>query len=300
MIAGFFLLGFLAVLFRSDLEIPKPLYQSLTIFLLLAIGLKGGNALADHLTLTLLGQSIVVIGLGFVTGIIAFYILRIFLGKKDAANIAAHYGSVSVGTYAVAVGFLESKGIEYEPYLPLFVVLLEMPAILLGLFLAGNKIDKKELLHEAFLNQGVLLMLAGIIIGYSTDTSAIMPFFGTLFQGVLCLFIIKMGAIAGERVEALKAYGIPIVVFGIVMPLIGASLGAAAGLHILGLSPGGTILLAVLGASCSYIAVPAVMTKAIPDANHGLAITSSLAITFPFNVIVGIELYTYLIQYMES
>ena len=296
-VAGFFLLGFIARLCRSDVSFPKELYQALTLFLLLAIGLKGGIALQDHANPALGPQSIAVVMLGLILPLIAFPLLSRFgrLSREDAASIAAHYGSVSVGTYAVAVAMLEAQGIAYEAYFPLFVVLLEMPAIAVGLALAGRggaELDRRKLAHEIFCNQGVFLMVGAMLIGYFGGASVepIMPFFGGLFQGVLALFLLEMGLVAASRLPDIRALAPFITSFGVVMPLVGAFLGGVVALA-LGLSAGGIALLAALGGSASYIAVPAVMRQALPGANHGLSIAASLAVTFPFNVLVGIPLY---------
>ncbi len=296
-VAGFFLLGFIAKLFRSDVSFPRELYQSLTLFLLLAIGLKGGIALQAHVSPALGSQALAVVALGLVLPLIAFPLLSRFgrLSRTDAASIAAHYGSVSVGTYAVAVAMLEAQGIAYEAYFPLFVVLLEMPAIAVGLALAGKgngELDRRRLMHEIFCNQGVFLMVGAMLIGYfgGPAVEGIMPFFGGLFQGVLALFLLEMGLVAASRLPDIRAVAPFITSFGVVMPLLGATLGGAIAL-LLGLSAGGVALLAALGGSASYIAVPAVMRQALPGANHGLSIAASLAVTFPFNVLVGIPLY---------
>ncbi len=296
-VAGFFLLGFLARVIRSDVQFPRSLYQSLTLFLLIAIGLKGGIALRDHATLTLGWQALAVVAMGLVLPLIAFPLLSRFgqLSREDAASIAAHYGSVSVGTYAVSVAMLEAQGIHYEAYFPLFVVLLEMPAIGVGLVLAGLRSEQhsmRDLMHETFCNQGVVVMVGAMLIGYlgGTAVDGIMPFFGGLFQGVLALFLLEMGLLAATRLPEIRATAPFITSFGVVMPLMGASLGGLLALA-LGFSTGGIALLATLGGSASYIAVPAVMRQALPGANHGLSIAASLAITFPFNVLVGIPLY---------
>ena len=307
----FFLLGVFASLVRSEINFPKALYQSLTLFLMIAIGLKGGVALSEHASWALIGQSIYIILFGFLLPIIAFPILYYVgqLKRTDAASIAAHYGSVSVGTYAVAVAFLEAKGIAYEAYIPLFVVLLEMPAIVIGIALArrsktssGPAVDSpKKLLHEIFFNQGMVLMVGGLIIGYAAGerTQTIAPLFFDLFNGVLALFLLEMGMVAASRLNDIKRVGSFMLAFGVAMPLIGGILGSILGLA-MGLSEGGAILIAVLGASASYIAVPAAMRVVIPSANHSLSISSSLGITFPFNVIIGIPTYVVITQWLAN
>ena len=307
----FFLLGVFASLVRSEINFPKALYQSLTLFLMIAIGLKGGVALSEHASWALISQSIYVILFGFLLPIIAFPILYYIgqLKRTDAASIAAHYGSVSVGTYAVAVAFLEAKNIAYEAYIPLFVVLLEMPAIVIGIALAKRSKTSSEpaiesprkLLHEIFFNQGMVLMVGGLIIGYAAGerTQTIAPLFFNLFNGVLALFLLEMGMVAASRLDEIKRVGSFMLAFGVAMPLIGGILGSMLGLA-MGLSTGGAILIAVLGASASYIAVPAAMRVVLPSANHSLSISSSLGITFPFNVIIGIPTYVVITQWLAE
>ncbi|MFK7975916.1 MAG: sodium-dependent bicarbonate transport family permease [Halioglobus sp.] len=311
---AFFLLGAFAAFVRSDIAFPKGLYQSLVLYLMIAIGLKGGIALSAHASWDLVTQSIFVISLGLVLPLIAFPILY-YVGKlprQDAASICAHYGSVSVGTYAVAVAFLEAMSIEYEDYIALFVVLLEMPAIAVGIALAkraaakgessgGPSLPSGKLLHEIFLNQGIVLMTGGLLIGYMAGerTYSIAPLFFDLFNGVLALFLLEMGMVSARRIGELKHQGSFMLAFGIFMPLIGGVMGSALGLAV-GLSTGGAILLAVLGGSASYIAVPAVMRQALPDSNHSLSIGVSLGITFPFNVILGIPTYMVITQWFAA
>jgi hypothetical protein len=277
---------------------------------MLAIGLKGGVALAEHASLELVSQSIFVILFGFFLPFIAFPLLYYFgkLPRHDAASIAAHYGSVSVGTYAVAVAYLETQNIAYEAYIPLFVVLLEMPAIIVGIALArrgsvdnSQSLNTKKLLHEVFFNQGMVLMVGGLLIGVFAGSGAqtIAPFFFDLFNGVLALFLLEMGMVAASRLQEIKRIGSFMLAFGVAMPLVGGVLGCLLGLAI-GLSEGGAILLAVLGASASYIAVPAAMRVVLPEANHSLSISSSLGITFPFNVLIGIPTYAVITQWVTG
>jgi len=304
---AFFLLGIFATLLRADIQFPKPLYQSLILFLLLAIGLKGGIALAEHASWEILGQSVFVVSLGLILPLIAFPVLYHLGGleRYDAASIAAHYGSVSVGTYAVAVAVLEAQGIQYEAYLPLFVVLLEMPAIGVGIILArraqarsseqGSQLfsaETRKLIHEVFLNQGVILMVGGLLVGLVAGPriEAVAPMFFDLFPGVLALFLLQMGILAANCIKDIKRLGSFMLAFGVAMPMIGGMMGCLLGVA-MGLSSGGAILLAVLGASASYIAVPAAMQLALPQANHSLSISASLGITFPFNVLIGIPTY---------
>ncbi|WP_028118004.1 sodium-dependent bicarbonate transport family permease [Ferrimonas senticii] len=303
---AFFVLGLLATLLKSNIHFPKSLYQSLVLLLMLAIGLKGGVALTEHASWQLLGESLAIIALGLVLPLIAFPILKYIgdLPRVDAAAIAAHYGSVSVGTYAVAVAFLEAQQIPYEAYIPLFVVLLEMPAIAVGIALAkwgtkadDDKVSNKALLHEVLCNQGMVLMVGALAIGYlaGDQIDRISPLFFDLFNGILALFLLQMGITAASRLNDIKRVGSFIVAFAIAMPLIGGLLGALLSIA-LGLSQGGTILVAILGASASYIAVPAAMQVALPQANHSLSISAALAVTFPFNVLIGIPTITVITQ----
>ncbi len=299
----FFALGAFAGLVRSDLRLPTGLYDTLSLYLLLAIGLKGGMELARFPLQDVLLQALPVMSLGLILPLIGYPVLRA-LGKlpvADAASIAAHYGSVSVATYAVGIAHLDSLGVAHEAYLPVFVVLLEMPAIGVGIWLARRAGigagGGGQLAHEIFLNKGILLMGGGLVIGAVAGPAGVepvAPLFIDLFKGALALFLVEMGLIAASRLGDLRQVGPFLVAFGTLMPLTGAALGAVAG-TLAGLSPGGVAMVAILGASASYIAVPAAMRIAIPEARHNLSITASLAITFPFNVLVGIPLYTDLV-----
>lgn len=300
-VAAFFVFGAIAQLLGAPIKLPKGLYQSLTIFLLVAIGLKGGIALAEHLSPRLLWQSLAVIAFGATLPLIAFPILWKVGGltRVDSASVAAHYGSVSVGTFAVALAVLEANQVAFEPYFALFVALLEVPAIAVGLLLArgaGGHKNIRSTCHEMFLNQGVLLLVGSLIIGWlgAAQTPKLMAFFGSLFYGVLALFLLELGRQAASRISLILQLGSFIASFAVMMPLVGAGLGAGLA-GVLGLSAGGMVLMATLGASASYIAVPAAMSNALPEADQSLSITASLSITFPFNVLVGIPLYLALI-----
>ena len=299
----FFGLGAFAGLARADLRLPTGLFESLSLYLLLALGLKGGVELARFPLGDVMLQAIPVVSLGFLLPLLCYPVLRRLgrLPAADSASIAAHYGSVSVATFAVGIAHLDSLGISYETYLPVFVVLLEMPAIGVGIWLARRAgVGRKggaSLAHEVFLNKGILLMGGGLLIGAVAGPSGaepIAPVFVDLFKGVLALFLVEMGFIAASRLKDLRELGVFLLAFGTLMPLVGAALGALAG-TLAGLSSGGVMVVATLGASASYIAVPAAMRMAIPEARHHLSITLSLAITFPFNVLVGIPLYTNLL-----
>ncbi|MFN3984162.1 MAG: sodium-dependent bicarbonate transport family permease [Rhodocyclaceae bacterium] len=296
----FFLLGFAARLARSDLKIPGQLYEALSIYLLIAIGLKGGMELARQDPLQVLPQALAVMTLGVIIPLIAFPLLH-RLGRLDrynAAAIAGHYGSVSVVTFAVAVDYLLARDIPYEAYLPLFLVLLEMPGIAVGILLARmggelRTIKWGPLMHEIFLGKSMVLLGGGLLIGWAagpTGLAPLEPFFFELFKGVLCLFLLEMGLVAAGQAAALRSSGAFLVGFAVAMPIVSAVIGTVFG-ALIGLSAGGTLLLATLAASASYIAAPAAMRIAVPEANPGLSISAALVVTFPFNILLGIPLY---------
>jgi len=294
----FFLLGLIAGLLRSELRLPAAIYEFVTILLLLAIGLKGGIELARQPFGSLLPQMLAVVAMGFVLPLLAFPVLR-YAGRfkrADAASIAAHYGSVSVGTYAVAVAYFGTRQITFEAHLPLLLVLLEIPAILVGIVLArglSRQTRWSSVAHEVFLGKGIVLLIGGLLIGWAAGPdglSSIKPLFFDLFKGILAIFLLEMGLITATQVGTLRQHGPFLLVFGVAMPLFSALVGTGLG-WALGLSIGGTAMLATLAASASYIAVPAAMRISVPEANPTLSLAASLGITFPFNVLVGIPIY---------
>lgn len=294
----FFLFGLAAGLVRSDLKLPPALYESLSVFLLLTIGLKGGEGLAKQALGPLLPQLGVVIALGVVQTLIAFAILRSWgrLGRADAASTAAHYGSVSVATFAVGVNWLMTRNIGFEPQMAIFLAVMEIPAIMVGIVLVRGVSKQTNwglLAHEAFLGKGVTLLLGGMAIGWAAGPEGLAPIKGLffdLFKGALALFLLEMGLTVARQTGELRKRGLFIVAFGLLMPIFSALLGLACGL-LMGLSPGGVTLLATLAASASYIAVPAAMRLAVPEANPALSLAAVLGVTFPFNILVGIPLY---------
>lgn len=304
----FFILGVIARVGKSDLRLPEALYEALSIFLLLAIGLKGGAELVHHPIGTLLPQALCTVLLGFSLPFLAFPVLRKLgkLGKADSASIAAHYGSVSVVTFAVAQNLLIHKGIASESYMPLFVALLEAPGIVAGILLARldrlNQVRWKDLAHEVLFGKSIILLAGGLLIGAiagQIGLAAIKPLFSDLFKGVLALFLLEMGLVAGSRLADLKRAGLFLLAFGVIVPIIFASLGMLLGTA-LGLSLGGTALLATLAGSASYIAAPTAMRVAIPEANPTLSIGAVLGITFPFNITLGIPLYLAMAQWVHG
>lgn len=293
----FFMLGIIARLIGSELKLPNGLYQAISLILMLAIGLKGGMALADHLSVDLVTQSLTIMLLGFTFPLIAFPILKRVgrFSKTDSAAIAAHFGSVSIGTFAVAVALLESQNIAYEAYFPLFVVLLEFPAVLVGFMLAkekNSKVSMSDWGKEIVSNQSMVLLFGGLMIGLIAGEQSVkvMPLFSDLFYGVLALFLLEMGIVAAERIKELKQNGLFLAAFSMLMPLINGTIGGAVG-TLLGFSAGGIFLTIVLSASASYIAVPLAMRSLLPKANHSLGLTASLGVAFPFNIVVGLPLY---------
>ncbi len=303
----FFILGVLAGIARSDLRLPASIYEFLSIVLLLAIGLKGGVELSKQSPGTLLPQILCVLMLGITLPLIAFPILRYAgrLKRPDAASVAAHYGSVSVATYAVAVAYLAAQEIPFEEYMPLFVVVLEVPAILVGIILARGITRGTPwgaLAHEVLLGKSVVLLTGGLLIGWVAGPEGVEPignlFFG-LFKGVLALFLLEMGLITASQMGDLRRYGLFLAVFAIMFPMLSACIGAGIA-WFLGLSQGGTFMLATLAASASYIAVPSAMRMALPEANPSLSLTASLGITFPFNVMLGIPLYDALSRMLQA
>jgi hypothetical protein len=266
--------------------------------LLLAIGLKGGIELSKQPFVSLLPDITTVLLMGFLLPLLAYPILLLIgkFKKADAASIAGHYGSVSVGTYAVAVAYLGALGITYEAYMPLFLVILEVPAIIVAIVLVRGVTKKtkwKQLAHEVFLGKSIVLLIGGLLIGWIAGEDGIAPIGGLFFdpfKGVLSLFLLEMGLIAASQVHSLKKYGLFLLAFGVLFPIVSASIGIVTGLF-LDLSLGGAILLAVLAASASYIAVPAAMRIALPESNPTLSLTASLGITFPFNIVIGVPLY---------
>ena len=297
----FFLLGLLAGLMRSDLRLPPAIYELLSMLLLLTIGLKGGVELAQQPFAGVLPQMAAVLAMGIILPLLLFPVL-LYVGRfkrPDAASIAAHYGSVSVATYAVGVAYLGSKGVSFEAHMPLFVVLLEMPGLIVGILLArgiSRGMRWGALAHEIFLGKSMVLLLGGLLIGWATgpdDMAPLEPLFFDLFKGVLALFLLEMGLIAASQAPSLRRYGLFLVGFGLIVPVPLAAVGTAIGWAI-GLSPGGSTLLGVLAGSCSYIAAPAAMRIAVPQANPTLSLTVSLGITFPFNIFFGIPLYHFI------
>ncbi len=301
----FFALGLMAGLLKSELRIPEAIYELLSIYLLLGIGIKGGLQLAkasfDTLILPLIGT----LFLGIIIPIIAYLILRRIgrIMRPDAAAIAAHYGSVSAVTFAVVLSFLDRTGVKYESFMTLLLTMLEIPAIAVAILIVRTRVSKGPLklvtiFRELFLGKSIYLMLGGLLVGFASGPQRIGPV-GVLFvdlqKGFLALFLLEMGLLTSRRLGDLRKLGPFLIAFGIAMPLLSALLGTLVG-RATGLSLGGAAVLATMSASASYIAAPAAMRVAVPEANPTLYLTASLGITFPFNIVLGIPTYYWLAQ----
>jgi uncharacterized protein len=303
----FFVLGVGASLARSDLSFPEAVAKGLSLYLLFAIGFKGGAGVAEHGADISLGLAILAgVVLSFLLPFLAFALLRTLargVSVIDAAAVAGHYGSISIVTFVAATSLLTAAGIGHEGYMVAVAAAMEAPAIVSALWLAtrggaGGRMDG-ELWREILLNGSIVLLLGAFAIGWITGErgmAEIAPFIVAPFKGVLCLFLLDMGIVAGRELRAARGIVTPgVVAFGLAMPLVGATFGLVAGLG-LGLSAGGVAVMMTLSASASYIAVPAAMRVALPRANPALYLTLALGITFPFNLTLGIPLYMALSQ----
>ena len=297
-----FVLGLADALARSDLTIPEAVAKGMSIYLLFAIGFKGGAGVAAHgIDATLVGTLIAGTILSFLLPFIGFALLGVMtsLSVTDRAAVAAHYGSISIVTFVAATSVLDAQGIASEGYMVAAAAVMEAPAILSALWLVarmGGKADVTGgLYREILLNGSIVLLVGAFFIGAITGEDGlekIAPFIVAPFQGVLCLFLLDMGLVAGRGLRDSRGdLGMGAVGYGLLMPLIGATFGLLAALAV-GLSPGGAALLMTLSASASYIAVPAAMRVALPEARPSVYLTLSLGVTFPFNLTLGIPLYS--------
>ena len=296
-----FALGLLAALARSDLSVPEAAAKALSLYLLFAIGFKGGAAVADNgLGFSLFSALAAGVLLSVALPFVAFALLRVMtrFSVADAAAVAAHYGSISIVTFVTAISVLEGRGISSEGYMVAVAAAMEAPAIISALWIvakAGDGADvDTDLWREILLNGSIVLLVGSFVIGLLTGADGlarIESFIVSPFQGVLCLFLLDMGLVAGRGLRTSGGVlGTGAILFGLLMPLIGAAAGLLMGAG-LGLSAGGVALLMTLAASASYIAVPAAMRVALPEANPSIYLTLSLGVTFPFNLTVGIPLY---------
>ncbi|MCW4148702.1 sodium-dependent bicarbonate transport family permease [Halomonas janggokensis] len=297
----FFVLGVVAGVLRSDLSIPKAAYDILSLLLMLTIGLKGGMALHGSLNTALLIELAGVTLLGILIPLIIFPVVRylVRLSLADSASLAAHYGSVSAGTFAVALAYTEAHSLMTGGQVTLYLVLLELPAIMLGILLyrrfsqQGSTTTVSGLWHETLTNRGVILLVGGVLIGWLYGPNAgesVTSLYTNAFQGILALFLLEMGLVAAETLRSLRWGHSRLIIFALAAPVALSCLGLMMA-YWLGLPAGSAVILASLTASASYIAAPVAIRAAIPDANIGLAMLASLGLTFPFNVLIGIPLY---------
>jgi hypothetical protein len=299
-----FLLGIIASRIKSDLKFPDSLYQSLTIYLLIAIGIKGGYKLSIASFSEVVYPAMAAITLCLSIPLWTYFLMR-KAGKFDipnAAALAAHYGSVSAVTFSAALAFHESLKISFEGFMPSMLAIMEIPAILIGISLArinstsgesALQVPLKEIARELVAGKSGLLLLGFLIIGFlagKTGWEQVAPLFDVPFKGVLTIFLLEAGLVAGRKLSDLRQGGLFLVAFGILFPILHAILGISLG-HLAGLSLGGATILGVLAASASYIAAPAACRVALPEANPSYYLTAALTITFPFNIIVGLPLY---------
>lgn len=316
-----FVLGAVAVFVRSDLRLPEPIVAALSIYLMLALGLKGGVELVGRSLDELAAPIAAALFLGCAIPLWCFALLRRYagLGVADAAAMAAHYGSVSAVTFAAATTLLDQSAIPFEGYAPALLAIMEIPAIVVAIALAGfaalasraevNRSgaavlvggpgsgpgpDLSNVIADAFTSKSVLLLGGGLAIGAligPQGMTSVKPLFVDLFPGLLCLFLLELGRLAASRIADFRQVGMKLGLFAIAMPVVHAALGIGLA-HASGLSQGGAIILGTLAASASYIAAPAAVRLALPEANPGYYLTCSLAITFPFNIVVGLPLYS--------
>ncbi|MFD2184930.1 sodium-dependent bicarbonate transport family permease [Rhodoplanes azumiensis] len=304
----FFVLGVAAALARSDLSVPEQVAKLLALYLLMSIGFRGGVEVAHQgIDATMLATIAAGIGLSFTTPFLAYLILRTTsrLDPVNAAAVAAHYGSISAVTFVAVTGMLGQLGIAWDGWMVAVAAAMETPAIVAALLIvrgrtaganddAGAGQSRAALLREVAFNGSIVILIGAFAIGAATGergATLLKPFLVDAFPGVLCLFLLDMGLVAGRGLaQGRRHLSLPVGAFAIVMPLIGGTVAGALA-YAIGLSIGSTAVLITLAASASYIAVPAAMRLALPQANPAVALTLSLGITFPFNLLVGIPLY---------
>lgn len=304
----FFFLGVLACVVGSDLEIPQPLPKFFSLYLLLSIGFKGGVELAKSSFHAEVAWTLAAaVGMAMLLPAVTFFILRRKLDVSNAAAVAATYGSISAVTFIAATSFLSLLNLKSSGYMVAAMALMESPAIVVGIALARLTATRKErgfdwsgLLRDAFFNGSVLVLVGALVIGMMTGeagSKALAPFTTDIFKGMLCLFLLDMGLVSARRLEAIKQLGAFPIGFALAVPLVSAALAILLA-RLIGLGCGDALLFTTLCASASYIAVPAAMRMALPEANPGLYVTMSLAITFPFNIILGLPLYMGVINHI--
>ena len=303
-----FVLGFIGARIKSDLRIPAQIYQMISIFLLLGIGLKGGHALKEISLSSFIGPAMATLGLGLLTPSLAFLALKLVrrISDMDRGAIAAHYGSTSLVSFSAALLFLENSAIEVEGFATALLTIMEIPGIVMGIYLGSRKNDKSvpwgKTIHEVVTGSTILLLVGGLVIGAATSHVGYMkvaPFFIELQSGFLALFLLHLGYTAGTNWGEIRKVGAVIGAFGIIFPIFSGTLGVVVG-NLVGLSIGGATILGVLTASASYIAAPAAVSVGLPEANAPLALMSSIGVTFPFNLFLGIPLYFEIAQKLSA
>ncbi len=295
-----FAIGAFASLIKSDLRVPGQVHEGISMYLLFAIGLKGGLALSQTAFLVVFYPILATLALGVATPVISYF-LAYKIGKMDRLNsaaLAAHFGSVSAVTFMAALNFAQNASIVHEGFMTALVVVLEIPGIIVAIALAGlfaknEKVNFKKVIHDAMTGKSVILLAGGAIVGLFADKSSLASIsnvFISPFQGMLVFFLLEMGVVAASKLKEIKSLWLFMLIFGTVTPLLFACLGIFAG-SLAGLSYGGAAILGVMAASASYIAAPAAVKMALPNANPAIYLTLSISITLPFNISIGIPLY---------
>jgi uncharacterized protein len=292
-----FVLGALAVILRSDLRLPDPIHTWISTYLLLAIGLKGGQGLKESELSTLISPAVLTIAFGIAIPAVIFFattkLLR--LSAPDAGSLAAHYGSVSVVTFTAAMIFAAEADFITEPYLTSLVAILEVPGIVVALVLVSMKSDGikwRSAVHEVLTGRSVLLLVGGLVIGSVSSAnsfSRVEPFFVGMFSGLLTLFLLDMGATVATRFATSGRPPLRMTIFAVISPIVFGTTGVIAA-HAIGMSIGGSAVFGIMAASASYIAAPAAVRIALPNADSGLSLGLALGVTFPFNLTIGIPL----------
>jgi hypothetical protein len=294
-----FLLGVIAAFIKSDLRFPEQVTSLLSTYLLFAIGLKGGLRLRESSVSELAWPVIITLVIGVATPVIAFFVARSFvrLDTINAASLAAHYGSVSAVTFTAAESFARAAETLEEGFLPALVAVLEIPGIVVALVIASRARQGRSMssaIHEVLTGKSVVLLLGGLIIGTVANQEALTrvePFFIGLFQGLLCLFLLDLGTLAGQRFNSIRRAGARLLLFATVLPVTFGVIGVLLA-SLVGMSEGGATVLAAMAASASYIAAPAAVRVGLPEADIGVSLGAALGVTFPFNLIIGIPLYS--------
>jgi hypothetical protein len=292
-----FVLGALAVVLRSDLRLPDPIHTWISTYLLLAIGLKGGHSLRDSDLGSVASPALLTIAFGIAIPVVVFFVLHRTLKQSapNAGSIAAHYGSVSVVTFTAAMMFASEAKFITEPFMTSLVAILEIPGIVVALILASMKsegVNWRTAVHEVLTGRSVLLLVGGLVMGAVSSANSfarVEPFFVGMFSGLLTLFLLDMGATVATRFKTFGRIPLPLAIFAVVSPLVLGSLGILSA-HAIGLSIGGSAVFGIMVASASYIAAPAAVRIALPQADSGLSLGLALGVTFPFNLILGIPL----------